>query len=124
MIAPFAFGHDREPVQLPNHHYAAHLPRTEPGLAAGVINAGAVKTDILRAAPCHMRAGAKVLGPVIFDPVRTSAHGVVEATRRDAHRHPCTEASPDASNNAPPISLNTTITQHVMGCGVHGLSRR
>lgn len=37
----FSFGRDRKPVQLANHHYAAYLTHTTPGLAAGVVNAGA-----------------------------------------------------------------------------------
>ena len=50
-FAPFNFARDRKPVQLANHHYAAHLTRTEPGLAAAVVNAGAAKTDIMRDTP-------------------------------------------------------------------------
>ncbi|MFC9242748.1 SDR family NAD(P)-dependent oxidoreductase [Streptomyces sp. NPDC057136] len=113
-FAPFDFGHDRKPIQLANHHYAAHLTRTEPGLAAGVINAGAVKTDILRIAPWYMRAGAKVLGPVLFDSVETSARSVVEATRRDDWQDPVYWGKPGRFEQRTPIALDATTTQHLM----------
>ncbi|WP_327426042.1 SDR family NAD(P)-dependent oxidoreductase [Streptomyces sp. NBC_01236] len=113
-FAPFDFGHDRKPIQLANHHYAAHLTRTEPGLAAGVVNAGAAKTDILRIAPWYMRAGAKVLGPVLFDSLKTSAHNVVEATRYDDWQSPLYWGKPGRFERRTPITLNTETTQHLM----------
>ncbi|WP_377273722.1 SDR family NAD(P)-dependent oxidoreductase [Peterkaempfera sp. SMS 1(5)a] len=113
-FAPFNFGRDRKPVQLANHHYAAHLTRAEPGLAAGVINAGAVKTDIMRATPWYMRAGAKILGPVVFDSVETAAHNVVEATRRDDWKTPHYWGKPGRFEQHTPITLNNTTTQHLM----------
>ncbi|MEV6591304.1 SDR family NAD(P)-dependent oxidoreductase [Streptomyces acidicola] len=110
----FNFGRDRKPVQLTNHHYAAHLTRTAPGLAAGVVNAGAAKTDIMRAAPWYMRVGAKVLGPVVFDSVETSAHNVVEAVRRDDWQGPLYWGKPGKFEQRTPINLSTTSTQHLM----------
>ncbi|WP_405634722.1 SDR family NAD(P)-dependent oxidoreductase [Streptomyces sp. NBC_00056] len=112
-LAPFDFGHDRKPIQLANHHCAAHLTRTEPGLAAAVVNAGAAKTDILRIDPWYMRAGAKVLGPVLFDSVETSAHNVVDATRRDDWQTPLYWGNPRQFEQRTPIALNTT-TQRLM----------
>ena len=47
------------------------------------MNAGAVKTDILRSAPWFMRAGANVVRPFHFDSAERSAHNVVEACQRD-----------------------------------------
>lgn len=76
---PFNFGKMRLPIQVANHHYAAHLAYTEPGFSTAVINAGAAKTDILRDSPWPMRAGAALLGPFIFNSVATSAHNVVQA---------------------------------------------
>ncbi|AXG81241.1 SDR family NAD(P)-dependent oxidoreductase [Streptomyces paludis] len=113
-FAPFDFGHDRKPIQLANHHYAAHLTRTESGLAAGVVNAGAVRTDILRIAPWYMRAGARVLGPVLFDSAETSAHNVVEATRRDDWQSPHYWGKPGRFEQRTPIALNPTTTQRLM----------
>ncbi|MER5185665.1 SDR family NAD(P)-dependent oxidoreductase [Streptomyces sp. NPDC002896] len=113
-FAPFDFGHDRKPIQLANHHYAAHLTRTEPGLAAGVVNAGAAKTDILRIAPWYMRTSAKILGPVLFDSVETSAHNVVEATRRDDWQTPLYWGKPGRFEQHTPITLNTTTTEQLM----------
>ncbi|MER7702537.1 SDR family NAD(P)-dependent oxidoreductase [Kitasatospora sp. NPDC097605] len=110
----FNFNRDRKPVQLGNHHYAAHLTRTEPGLAAGVINAGAVKTDIMRAAPWYMKAGAKVLGPIMFDSVETAAHNVVEATRSDTWQSPLYWGKPGRFEQRAPIMLDTTTTQALM----------
>ncbi|MGW1786889.1 SDR family NAD(P)-dependent oxidoreductase [Streptomyces sp. NPDC002143] len=113
-FAPFDFRHDREPIQLANHHYAAHLTRTEPGLVAGVVNAGAAKTDILRIAPRYMRAAAKVLGPVLFDTVETSAHNVVEATRRDGWQTPVYWSKPGRFEQRIQITLDATTTQRLM----------
>ncbi|MFJ7949550.1 SDR family NAD(P)-dependent oxidoreductase [Streptomyces sp. NPDC096354] len=110
----FNFSRDRKPVQLGNHHYAAHLTHTEPGLAAGVINAGAVKTDIMRSAPWYMRAGAKLLGPVLFDSVETAAHNVIEATRRDDWHSPLYWGKPGHFDQHTPIALDTTTTQRLM----------
>ncbi|MET8536952.1 SDR family NAD(P)-dependent oxidoreductase [Streptomyces sp. NPDC005065] len=113
-FAPFDFGRDRKPIQLANHHYAAHLARAEPGLATAVVNAGAAKTDILRIAPWYMRAGAKILGPVLFDSVETSAHNVVEATRRNDWLTPLYWGKPGRFEQHTPITLDTTTTQQLM----------
>ncbi|MCZ4102465.1 MULTISPECIES: hypothetical protein [Streptomyces] len=110
----FNFARDRKPAQLANHHYAAHLTRTEPGLAAGVVNAGAAKTDILRSAPWYMRAGAKVLGPVVFDTVETSARNVVEAVRRDDWTTPAYWSKTGRFEQCTPIALDPTVTQHLV----------
>jgi len=113
-FAPFNFGHDRKPVQLANHHYAAHLSRTEPGLAAGVVNAGSARTDIMRIAPWYMRAGTKILGPLVFDSVETSAHNAVEATRREDWHAPLYWGKPGRFEQHTAITLDTATTQHLM----------
>ncbi|MFD5206563.1 SDR family NAD(P)-dependent oxidoreductase [Streptomyces anulatus] len=111
----FNFSRDRKPIQLANHHYAAHLTRTEPGLAAGVVNAGSAKTDIMRIAPWYMRAAMKVLGPLALDSVETSARNVVEAVRHhDWHDAPAYWAKPGHFNKRTPIKLDTTTTQRLM----------
>ncbi|MFF0382132.1 SDR family NAD(P)-dependent oxidoreductase [Streptomyces sp. NPDC004286] len=110
----FNFNRDRKPVQLGNHHYAAHLTRTEPGLAAGVINAGNVKTDIMRAAPWYIRAGAKALGPILFDSVETAARNIVEATRRDTWQSPLYWGKPGRFEQRAPITLDTATTRALM----------
>ncbi|MGX9888506.1 SDR family NAD(P)-dependent oxidoreductase [Streptomyces sp. NPDC002276] len=113
-FAPFGFGRDRKAVQLGNHHYAAHLTRSEPGLAAGVVNAGSAKTDIMRIAPWYVRAGAKVLGPLVFDSLRTSAHNVVEAARYDDWDSPVYWGKPGRFEQRTPIVLDATTTRHLM----------
>ncbi|MGW4729575.1 SDR family NAD(P)-dependent oxidoreductase [Streptomyces shenzhenensis] len=113
-FASFNFSRDRKPVQLANHHYAAHLTRTEPGLAAGVVNAGAAKTDIMRAAPWYMRAGAKVLGPLVFDSVETSARNVVDAVRRDDWQGPLYWGKPGKFEQHTRIALDENVTAHLM----------
>ncbi|MEV6594577.1 SDR family NAD(P)-dependent oxidoreductase [Streptomyces acidicola] len=110
----FSFGRDRKPVQLANHHYAAHLTRTESGLAAAVVNAGSPKTDILRAAPASMRIGAKILGPLIFDSIEKAAHNPVEATLRDDWEAPGYWGKPGSFDQRTPITLGATTTQHLM----------
>ncbi len=79
---PFEFTQDRKPIQLSNLYYAAHLAATEPGIRAGVINAGVVNTDLLRAQPPLMRLTGKVIG-ALFGSVGKSAHNVLEAALRD-----------------------------------------
>lgn len=76
---PFNFSKMRLPIQVANHHYAVHLATTEAGFSTAVINAGAAKTDILRDSSWPTRAGAVLLGPVLFNSVATSAHNVVHA---------------------------------------------
>lgn len=114
-FTPFSFGRDRKPVQLANHHYAAHLARVEPGLAAGVVNAGSANTDIMRIAPWYMRAAMKILGPLALDSVETSAHNVVDAVRHDNwHSTPVYWGKPGRFEQRTPIALDTTTTQHLM----------
>jgi NAD(P)-dependent dehydrogenase (short-subunit alcohol dehydrogenase family) len=113
-FTPFNFSRDRKPVQLANHHYAAHLTRTEPGLAAGVVNAGSAKTDIMRIAPWYMRAGMKVLGPLVLDSLDTSARKVVEAVRRDDWHTPYYWGKPGHFEQRTPITLDARTTQHLM----------
>ncbi|MGW1872027.1 SDR family NAD(P)-dependent oxidoreductase [Streptomyces sp. NPDC001975] len=115
-FAPFSLGRDRKAVQLANHHYAAHLTRAEPGLAAGVINAGSAKTDIMRIAPWYMRAAMKVLGPLALDSVETSARNVVEAVRHDDwHGTPVYWGKPGRFEQRTPIVLDAATTRHLMG---------
>ncbi|WP_406481845.1 hypothetical protein [Streptomyces sp. NBC_01615] len=61
-----------------------------------------------------MRAGAKVLGPVLFDSLKTSAHNVVEATRYDDWQSPLYWGKPGRFERHTPIALNTETTQHLM----------
>ncbi|MCX5414854.1 SDR family NAD(P)-dependent oxidoreductase [Streptomyces sp. NBC_00059] len=110
----FDFGRDRKPVQLANHHYAAHLTRTENGLAAAVVNAGMPRTDIMRAAPASMRIGAKILGPLIFDSVGKAAHNPVEATLRDDWETPAYWGKPGRFEQRTPITLDASTTERLM----------
>ncbi|MFE2569462.1 SDR family NAD(P)-dependent oxidoreductase [Streptomyces mirabilis] len=114
-FAPFSLSRDRKPIQLANHHYAAHLTHTAPGLAAGVVNAGSAKTDIMRIAPWYMRAGMKVLGPLALDSVETSARNVVEAVRHDDWGGaPVYWGKPGRFDQRTSITLDATTTQHLM----------
>lgn len=111
---PFDFRRMREPVQLANHHYAAHLARTEPELLAAVVNAGAARTDILRTTPWYMRAAAKVIGPFFFDPVERSAHNVVEAGLREDWPAATYWPKPGRFEQRTPIDLDATTTRRLM----------
>lgn len=111
---PFSLGSMREAIQLGNHHYAAHLARTEPEFLAGVVNAGAVKTDILRMAPWFMKAGAKVVGPFIFDSVEKSAHNVAEACLRDDWLPATYWGKVGNFEKRTPIVLDASTTRQVM----------
>ncbi|MFJ8026848.1 SDR family NAD(P)-dependent oxidoreductase [Streptomyces sp. NPDC096311] len=111
---PFSFGKMREAIQLGNHHYAAHLTRTEPNFVAGVVNAGAVKTDIMRETPWFMKVGSKVVGPFIFDSVEKSAHNVVEASLRDDWLLPTYWGKVGNFDKQTPIVLDELTTRDVM----------
>ena len=80
---PFNLWTMRIPIQVANHHYAAHLARSEPGILACVMNAGMVKTDILRSMPTYVRVFAAIFAPLFFNTLEQSAHNVVEACVRD-----------------------------------------
>lgn len=76
----FKFSSQTAQIHIANLHYAQHLEKVEPGLLAGVINAGAASTGILRDAPAYMRIMARILGPLFFfNSVEDSAHNVVQA---------------------------------------------
>ncbi|MBZ9638424.1 hypothetical protein [Streptomyces sp. PSKA30] len=79
-LEPFRFGKTGDQIQVGNHQYAAHLTCTEPELLAGVVNAGMVKTDILRYLPVYPWAVAAVIGPVVFNSVEESARNAVDAS--------------------------------------------
>ncbi|MEU6548940.1 SDR family NAD(P)-dependent oxidoreductase [Streptomyces sp. NPDC046915] len=111
----FSFRHDREAIQLANHHYAAHLAKTEPAILAGVVNAGAAKTDILRMSPWYVRAMAKVTGPVFFDSVDKSAHNVVEAVLQEDWPSSTYWPKPGNFGERTPITLDEATTRHLMG---------
>ncbi|MER6128611.1 SDR family NAD(P)-dependent oxidoreductase [Streptomyces sp. NPDC001795] len=111
---PFNFRHGREAIQLANHHYAAHLAHTEPAILAGVVNAGAAKTDILRMSPWYMRAMAKVAGPFFFDSIDKSAHNVVEAILRQDWLTATYWPEPGSFEERMPIALDESTTHLLM----------
>jgi len=78
VFRPFSFRAMTVPIQVGNHHYAAHLARSETDVTAGVLNAGAARTGIWRETPWYMRAMAAVMGPLFFDSVEASARNAVE----------------------------------------------
>ncbi|MGW3284539.1 SDR family NAD(P)-dependent oxidoreductase [Streptomyces sp. NPDC001002] len=80
---PYDFLQARKPIQLANHFYAAHLTGFEPEIRAGVINAGVVKTDLLRMQSRLMKMTATVVAALFAGSVEKSAHNVVQATLRD-----------------------------------------
>lgn len=111
---PFSFGRDRSPIQLANHHYADHLARAEPRIRAGVLNAGAAKTDILRMQPPLMRAAAKVLGPLFFDSLEKSAYNVVQAALRADWTTPIYWGKPGVYEKQTPIALDPATTEEIV----------
>jgi NAD(P)-dependent dehydrogenase (short-subunit alcohol dehydrogenase family) len=78
-FANFRFSSSSPQINAANLHYAAHLARSEPQILAGVVNAGTVRTDIMRSAPTYMRIVTKIAGPLIYIPVDVAAHNAVEA---------------------------------------------
>ncbi|MFD9499172.1 SDR family NAD(P)-dependent oxidoreductase [Streptomyces sp. NPDC060035] len=113
-LEPFDFTRMRLPVQVANHHYAAHLADTEPSLLAGVVNAGAARTDILRMTPWYVRTMAKAAGPVFFDSLETSAHNVVEACLRQDWPAATYWDKPGDFDRRMPIDLDKATTGQLM----------
>jgi hypothetical protein len=108
---PFHFGRTRLPIQVANHHCAVHLARTEPALRAGVINAGAAKTDMT---PWAMRVTAAVVGPLFFSTVAESAHNAVEAGLRDDWPSATYWDKPGKFDRQTPIVFDRSVTQKVI----------
>jgi NAD(P)-dependent dehydrogenase (short-subunit alcohol dehydrogenase family) len=111
---PFKLFKMRLPIQVANHHYAAHLARTEPTILAGVVNAGSAKTDIMRQMPRYMRAGAAVLAPVMFNSVEESAHNVVEAAKRTDWSPATYWDKPGMFHSRTPIEVDPAVTAEVI----------
>ena len=109
---PFNLSVMRKPIQVANRHYAAHLSAS--GVQAGVVNAGAVKTDIMRSMPWYMKAAATVLGPVVFDSVDTGAHNVVQALSSSDWHDPTYWPKPGDYNKRMPIEVNPSLTRQLM----------
>jgi len=61
-----------------------------------------------------MRAGAKVLGPLVFDSVETCAHNVVEAVRRDDWTTPGYWGKPGHFDQHTAITLDPSDTERLM----------
>ncbi|MDR7165737.1 NAD(P)-dependent dehydrogenase (short-subunit alcohol dehydrogenase family) [Pseudarthrobacter oxydans] len=111
---PFNFAKMRLPIQVANHHYAAHLARTESGFSTAVINAGAAKTDIMRESPWYMRAGTAVLGPLVLNSIEKSAYNVVEAVDGAAWKTAAYWNRPGNFDQRTPIDLEATITDETV----------
>ncbi|WP_040690234.1 SDR family NAD(P)-dependent oxidoreductase [Nocardia vinacea] len=111
---PFSFSRARKSIHVSNHHYAAHLARTEPGIRAGVVNAGAAKTDILRMSPWYMRASAKVVGPLLFNSVEESAHNAVQASRVDYEPAAVYWDKPGDFERRTPIVVDEAVTRQII----------
>lgn len=79
----FNFKRQTAQIHIANLHYAQRLAQAEPGLLAGVVNAGAASTGIMRDAPLYMRVMAKIVGPLFFNTVEVSAFNVVQAVLQD-----------------------------------------
>jgi NAD(P)-dependent dehydrogenase (short-subunit alcohol dehydrogenase family) len=113
-LDPFDFRRMSKPIQIANHHYAAYLARTEPGLLAGVVNAGAAKTDILRLSPWPMRAIAAVAGPLFFNSVEESAYNAVQACLRDDWPSATYWSKPGGFDDMTLISLDESTTRRIV----------
>jgi hypothetical protein len=104
----------RQPIQVANHHYAAHLAHSEPAILAGVVNAGAAKTDIMRQMPWYMRTGAAVFAPLVFNSVEESAHNVVEASERTDWAAATYWEKAGRFDNRIPIEVDPAVTAKVI----------
>lgn len=111
---PYDFLKARKPIQLANHHYAAHLTSTEPQISAGVINAGVVKTDLLRIQSRLMRATGTVVAALFSGSVEKSAHNVVQAATRDGWAGALYWGKPGAFEGQTRIEMESAQTQRIM----------
>ena len=114
-LDPFDYKRVGDQVSACNHHYAAYLASENPGIVTGVVNAGAVKTDILRLTPWHMRGIARVMGPFFFNSVTESAHNAVEACLRDNVPSATYWEKPGDFDHRRPIVVDAATTAGVIG---------
>ncbi|MER5513841.1 SDR family NAD(P)-dependent oxidoreductase [Streptomyces sp. NPDC002763] len=111
---PFDFLQARKPIQLANHYYAAHLTGVEPKIRAGVINAGVVKTDLLRMQPRLMKVTATVIATLFAGSVEKSAHNVIHASLRDDWADAQYWGKPGAFEEQTRIEVEPCEVQRVM----------
>jgi NAD(P)-dependent dehydrogenase (short-subunit alcohol dehydrogenase family) len=113
MFEPFSVWRLNGQIAIGNHHYAAHLAGSEPGLLAGVVNAGAAKTGILRQTPWYMRAVASLVLPFVYNPVEESAHNAVQACLRDDWPTGSYWEKPGDFERRTPIVLDENTTRRI-----------
>lgn len=111
---PYRVTRDLKPIQAANHHLAAHLAATEPGLLAGVVNAGTVNTDITRSAPGVMRLGYTLLGSVLLDSVETAGANPAAAALRTAWASATYWDEPGDFTRRTPIEVDLRLATQIM----------
>ncbi|WP_326718209.1 hypothetical protein OHT59_00795 [Streptomyces sp. NBC_00243] len=96
------------------HYYAAHLTSVEPKIRAGVINAGVVKTDLLRVQSRLMKVTATVVATLFAGSVEKSARNVIHAGLRDDWAGAQYWGKPGAFEDQTRIEVEPREVQRVM----------
>lgn len=100
-------------IQILNHHYVAHLAKTEPQLSAAVVNVGLVKTEIMRDMPALMRVMFTVM-PFMTIPVEKAAANPVWLCTNDGWKTGAYLGKPGKHDLVTPLSLDAETTGKVV----------
>ena len=101
-------------IQIANHHYVAHLARTEPSVRAAVANVGLVRTDILRTMSPGVRGLFNLLAPLMAIPVEKSASNAAWLTTHDGWRSGSYWGKPGQPAQATALALDPEVTSRVV----------
>ena len=107
MFSPFTFQPMTAPIQIGNHHYAAHLRDAEPHILAAVVNAGVADTGIWRATPQSFR-------PRVMNSIPQSASNPVALCLNDDWPSGSYWATLSQPEQATPLRLDPTATARVI----------
>jgi NAD(P)-dependent dehydrogenase (short-subunit alcohol dehydrogenase family) len=101
-------------IQIANFHWAQDLARRKPQVSVGVVNAGLVaSTDIMRAAPGWMRAGFKLVAPLVTVPVEVAAANLTHAASAPRWPHARYWPKPGKTSQANALELDRQVSARV-----------
>ncbi|MCI0636628.1 MAG: SDR family NAD(P)-dependent oxidoreductase [Actinobacteria bacterium] len=113
-FTPFQFRRMTHPIQIGNHHYAAHLRDREPRVRAGVVNAGVAKTGIWRDTPLKVRILTTAAAPFLMNSVAKAAVNPVALCVDDEWRSGSYWPEPGRPHESIPLELDPEETARVI----------
>lgn len=101
-------------VQIANYHFVQQLAKAEKDISAAVVNAGLVKTEIMRDMPAIMKIAFTIFGPLITVSVETSASNLVHLLTTDGWTSPGYWPKPGKPDQVTKLQLDDAVGQRVM----------